>query len=255
MALFIDGMLNSLLELQSYENRILDVASTENIDVTGKARIAKERLASELRLFLRRNSPSDSFWALTARVNVDDVVVSDPMKRWHAYETLSLIYQDAYNNQLNDRYLGKWKEYAQLAKGALLTLFEVGIGIVRNPAPKASGPALIVGGGTGGGTGYYLSVAWVNGTGEEGQPSDVQQAFSDGTTAMQVTVANPPKNVTGWNLYAGASPDTLALQNAVPMGLSEIWSEPTTGLSSGRRPSYGQEPDCWIIDRRAIARG
>src|SRR5581483_10270804 len=146
MALFIDGMLNSLLELQSYENRILDVASTENIDVTGKARIAKERLASELRLFLRRNSPSDSFWALTARVNVDDVVVSDPMKRWHAYETLSLIYQDAYNNQLNDRYLGKWKEYAQFAKGALLTLFEVGVGIVRNPAPKASGPALIVGG-------------------------------------------------------------------------------------------------------------
>jgi len=255
MALFIDGIPSTLVELRSYENGVLAVASTEDIDVTGKARIAKERLASELLLFLRRNSSKDLLWALTARVTVDDVVVTDPLKRWHAYETLSLIYQDAYNNQLNDRYLGKWTEYDQLSTAAALTLFQVGIGVVRNPVPKANGPALIIGGGVGVGTSYYLSVAWVNSTGEEGQSSDIQQASNEGTTAMQVTVADAPKNITGWNLYAGVSPDALALQNATPMAITEPWTASATGLASGRRPSNGQLPDYWIIDHRAIARG
>ena len=43
-------------DLQQYENSILNVASTENIDLAAKLMLAQQDLANELVLFLLRRS-------------------------------------------------------------------------------------------------------------------------------------------------------------------------------------------------------
>ncbi len=47
-------------------------------------------------------------------IGVSDVVVTRQMKRWHALHTLEIVYRDAFNNQLNDRYQAKFVEYQEL---------------------------------------------------------------------------------------------------------------------------------------------
>ena len=39
------------------------------------------------------------------------VVVTPPLKLWHTFRTLEMVYGDAYNSQLNDRYAGKRDEF------------------------------------------------------------------------------------------------------------------------------------------------
>ena len=62
------------------------------------------------------------------------------MKRWHALHTLAIFYRDAYNNQLNDRYLAKWNEYLLLARGAQDVTTQYGIGLVTE-SDSAGGDA------------------------------------------------------------------------------------------------------------------
>ena len=119
MALFTDGPINGTMDLENYENSILSVANAERIDLAGKSTLAQNEIATELLLFLLRRCRQPDFqWSVTTRqsMGVGDIFVTDPLRRWHAHKTLALVYRDAYNNQLNDRYKGKWKEYEQLAK-------------------------------------------------------------------------------------------------------------------------------------------
>src|SRR5258708_19776312 len=104
------------------------------------------------------------------KLGVSDVVVSPQMKRWHALHALAVVYRDAYNNQLNDRYKNKWEEYRQLARGARERTLEFGIGLVAEPVPRAGTPVLGATAGTLAGTIYYAQVSWVSAAGQEGGP-------------------------------------------------------------------------------------
>ena len=46
MALFTDGPINEAIDLQNYENAILSVANTEQIDLGGKSALAQGEIAS-----------------------------------------------------------------------------------------------------------------------------------------------------------------------------------------------------------------
>src|SRR6266851_5741501 len=136
MALFTDGPLISTEELQKCENGILNLASTENIDLAGKIALAQSEIANQLVLFLLRKLPLQDYatlpWARRTR-DVGDVVVTEPLRQWHAHKTLAMVYRDAYNNQLNDRYQGKWTEYEALQKFAADNLLLAGVGLVSDP--------------------------------------------------------------------------------------------------------------------------
>ena len=54
MALFNDGPISTAADLQQYENSILTVASTENIDLAAKLLLAQQDLANEVVLLLLR---------------------------------------------------------------------------------------------------------------------------------------------------------------------------------------------------------
>lgn len=257
MALFTDGPINGTLDLQNYENAILEVAAAEHIDLAGKSALAQSEIATELMLFLlRRFRLPDFQWTITVRraIGVGDVVVTEPLRQWHAHKTLAMVYRDAYNNQLNDRYQGKWNEYEKLAKTSEQNYFQIGVGLAAGPISKASVPVLTTVLGTATAATYYVRVAWVNQAGQEGSPSDAAQFTTTEGQQLVVTAVNPPANATGWNAYAGAAPDATALQNSSPIAIGSTLTL-TTGLKQGARPSQGQQPTWFLVDQRLIERG
>src|SRR5262249_50770381 len=128
MALFTDGPASSMEDLTGQDSQLLDVASTEGIDVTRKLELAQEEVTLELGALLA--------------TNIGDVVVTPALKLWHTFRTLELVYADAYQNQLNDRYAGKRDEFAKRVKWAYDMLIRTGIGIVTQPVPRAETPTL-----------------------------------------------------------------------------------------------------------------
>ena len=176
------------------------------------------------------------------------------MRQWHVHKALSLVYRDAYNNQLNDRYQGKWQEYDQLARTSKATCFQIGVGIVADPVPKAPSPTLAgVTGSASGGT-FYVAVTWLNAAGQEGAPSDLVQLVTSNGQRLAVAVSSPPQNVTGWNVYVGLSPATLNLQNQGPLTPSSSWAM-NSGPNPGAPLPAGQPPDWFVVDHRVIERG
>ncbi len=257
MALFTDGPINGTLELQIYENGILQLANTEQIDLDGKSVLAQGEIASELMLFfVRRFRHQDYPWSVTVgkAIDVGDVVVTPPLRRWHAHKTLALVYRDAYNNQLNDRYQGKWAEYEQLAKASAASYLQMGVGLVTGPIPKAAMPALTAVPGGGPAATYYVGVAWVNSAGQPGALSDIVQLTTLTGQQLQVVPASAPPSAAGWNVYVGESPQSMALQNSSPISTGGNWILTTT-LQTGPPPDEGQAPVWFLRDERLMERG
>jgi len=255
MALFTDGPVNRMIDLQKYENAILDVTATESIDLDGKIALAQSELATELTLFLLRRFPQRDFLTTIRRtIGVSDVAVTGQLRRWHAHKALALVYRDAYNNQLNDRYRGKWTQYEELAKRSLQDYLQIGVGVVANPIPKAALPALNTLPGAASSGNFYVAVSWLNQQGQEGSPSDVAQISTLDGQQLVVTSQNPPASATAWNAYVGNGPDTLHLQNGNPILVGANWAL-AGGLTQGAQPGDGQQPTWFLADQRLIERG
>ena len=255
MALFTDGVLSTIVELTHYENGILNIASTENIDIAAKSTLAQNEIATELLLFLGRNSASDPRILFRQRLDLANVAVTEPLKRWHAYKTLALVYQDAYNNQLNDRYQGKWDQYNALSKESEQKLLALGVGIIQQPIPKGSAPVLTMVPMEVTGVSYYARLAWVSSSGQEGSVSEAVLVQSGDGSGVLLGSPNPPAGILLWNVYAGAAPDGVTLQTASPLAVTGTWTLPSTGMRMGRAPSFGQFPEWWIVERHVLPRG
>lgn len=245
MALFSDGAISTVGELMAYESALLEVARVEAIDLTAKLRLAGEELAIELAAFLARDESGFS---------LGQVVVTDALHKWHTFRTLSLVYRDAYNRQLNDRYEGKWKEYDLLAAWAQHALFETGVGVTTNPLPRAGVPAISSAAAAAAAATYYLSVTWRAGL-VEGAGSEVTAFPAAEGTVPVVAVSGAPASATGWNVYAGYSDSTLTRQNQAPLGLAETWTAPAAGLREGVPLGNGQAPELFLRPRHVFLRG
>lgn len=262
MALFTDAPISTLDQLAAQDSAALDVASTEGIDATAKISLAQDELGIEITAASSRSpfSPATgSVWwpgtVLTTTLQLSSIVVTPPLRLWHAFRTLELIYRDAYNNQLNDRYLGKWRSYTDLAKWASAMLMQTGVGIVSDPVAVAESPQVDVIGGTFQANTYFAQAAWVNSRGEEGMASAVTSATALDQTSVQVTANNPPANATAWNIYAGTSIDSITLQNGAPITAGQPWLLPVSGLVPGRVPGTGQAPNYYRVLPRYLQRG
>lgn len=254
--LLSDGNPNTSTDLQVYEMAILDVAHTEGIDLDVKLTLATEEISEDVLDILLDHAWTLYPEATTRRAkDVTDVVVTAPMKRWHALHTLAVVYRDAFNNQLNDRYLAKWQEYGRLAKDARERTLKLGIGQSLNPVPQAEAPVLGFVSGAGAGGTFYVQVAWVSATGQEGTPCEVTATGLDQGTNLTVQAVNPPATATGYNVYAGSSETGLALQNSVPVAVGQIFEMADSGLVAGRAPGAGQTPDVYIVGGPLVRRG
>lgn len=255
MALFTDGPAIAPSDLQSVESAIFSVANIEGIDIGGKISLAQNDIANQLTLFLLKRLPLRDPQGVPRRnLGVSDVVVTRPLREWHVHKALALIYRDAYNNQLNDRYRGKWAEYEQLARETGQNYLRIGVGLVADPITKADGPVLSAIAGNGAGATFFVQVAWVNKSGEESAASDMSQFTTSDGQQLVVSSGNAPANAMGWNIYAGASPQSVGLQNSTPIAVNDSWTLPT-GVQPGAPPPGGQQPTWYVMDQHVIERG
>jgi hypothetical protein len=249
MALFTDGPIARLEDLRGYETAVLDLASGEGVDVGAKLRMAQREIATELTPFLMKNG-------LDTR-DLSHVVVTDPIVEAHALRTLALIYRDLYQSRLNDRYEGKWREYARQSESAMHHLFEAGVGISTAPISKATPPVLgsMMAGLLPART-YYARVGWTSGsrlmTGSLSEAASIP--LSPGA---KVTVSAPslPTGVTGWLLYLGVTADETFLQTDSPLTPGSIWTEPDGGYRMDIASWPVQSPDYYVENTRTILRG
>ncbi len=265
--LLTDGNPNATEELRVYESAILAVANTEMIDLGAKLALGTEEIAQEVLDFLLDHTGADPQAAWRLRIGADlsaawrrktgvsDVVVTRQMKRWHAAHTLEIVYRDAFNNQLNDRYQAKFREYRELARAAREQSFHFGIGLSLNPIPQAPAPLFSAVAGPIPATTFYAQASWVGTSGQEGTPSDLITYDLPAGGVPVVQMADPPAVASGFNVYLGLTPDGLALQNPSPIPVGQTFTVPGTGLIQGRQPGSGQAPDIYVSGAWMLRRG
>jgi len=255
--LLTDGSPNTDEDLRAYESAILEVSHEEMIDLVAKLRLALEEI-SEIVLNILLDQTTVASAGMTTRrlLGVSDVVVTRQLKRWHALYTMAIFYRDAYNDQLNDRYLAKWNEYLLLARGAREMTMQYGIGLVSIPIPQAGAPVLNVVAGSLPATVYYVRISWISATGAEGAPS--KAAAYEAPLSSLVTVTNGlnvPAVATAFNVYMGLTEYTTTLQNSTPIAIGTTFTEASSGLVAGLPAGMGQAPDTYITGGSVLRRG
>jgi hypothetical protein len=250
MALFTDATVTSIEDLRGHDTQLLSVANVEDIDVTRKLELAREELSVEIWGMLDQLTTAGQ---LTTPPSIRQVVATAPLKLWYVYRTLEMVYADAYNSQLNDRYAGKREEYRDMAKWARNQVVQSGLGVVEDPVEQAAAPDVQASGGDLPDGTYYVAVAWTNAAGEEGASSVPAVIKVSGTSFAVRTAA--PSNVKGWNIYSGAGPTTMTRQNGAVLAPVASWVQPDTPSTSGRPAGSGQAPSYLVRVPRTIQRG
>lgn len=244
MALFTDGGIATLEDLTAQDSGLLAVVGPEGIDTTKKLNLAQEEVGVELATVV----PG-------AGVALGSVVVTAPLRMWLVFRTLEAIYRDAYHSHLNDRYRAKWQEFRELAKWAGEKLLETGVGIAADPMPRPEAPGMeATAGALEEGT-YCASITWVNGAGEEGAASAWNSIAAPAGSGLSVTAGPAPARARGWNVYAGASAESMWLQNDEPIPPGTAWSSAGPLRGSGRAPGAGQGPSYTRALPRMLQRG
>jgi hypothetical protein len=254
MALFTDGI-STIQDLMAQDSSVLATAETENIDLSQKLTLAQQETGIEIITLLRRGNSYDwQFW-LQPDLQLTNIVVTPPLHLWHVFQTLMLVYQDAYFNQLNDRYKGKRDQFQQLAKWAMDKVIQTGVGIAADPIPRAAPPQLTCIPGGLPDTTYCASVSWLNAENGEGQASNPSTLTVPAGNALVAQPVNQPANATAWNVYTGLSPTVMALQNTSPLPLNQVWVQAGPVSTLGQGPGSGQAPDYLRALPRVIQRG
>jgi hypothetical protein len=192
-------------------------------------------------------------WAPTLRI--EQIIVNDPLRRWERMSALAHVYRDAYFSQLVDRYQAKWDEYTALTRNAREIFIATGLELTGDPIRKAEPPLLSTAAGAGTGGMFYASVAWVNAAGQEGQASDASSITVGAGRYMTVTAASTLADAAGFNVYAGSRPDSLTLQNAVPLTPGSSYTYVPGMVAGGRGPGSGQGSQFRRRLTRTILRG
>lgn len=244
MALFLDGPISSIEDLRGQDTQLLEVARIEDIDVTRKLAEAQEEIAIDLAVMLE---------GACRPARIANVVVTAPLRLWHQFRTLDMVYSDAFNSQLNDRYSGKRDAYHEATAQSRERMIQSGVGMVADPIAQAASPTLqTVVGGLADGT-YYVAVAWTNGGGETGA-SSVPTTIAVSGRSFDVLHGEAPANAKGWHVYVGSGPGTMLRQNTGVISLGTVWRQPDA-VAPGGRAGRGQVPGFVVAVPRVIWRG
>ena len=265
MALFTDEFVTQVSDLLAYESNLGEVSAAEGIDLDVKIHLAHTEVGAKLDAASRR--PGDVFLpdgsgahlgeggGTQGRFALHEVVVTPPLKLTHTFQTLAIVYRDAYNRKLNDKYLPKWREYKELARWAWDLLAQTGIGISAAPVPRPKAPELDWVSSTVVLAPLFVSMTWVGPQDAEGAGSAEQAIAIPADNALRVTPAAVPESVTGWNVYVGESSGALTRQNTELIPVGTTWTLPASGLVTGEELGEGQVPDLFKTVPRFSQRG
>lgn len=254
MALFADGAISGLDDLVAQDSQLLDIASTEGINVSQKLALAQGEIELELASMLESLKLVAWPFAVILEPTFGNIVVTPALQLWHAYRTLEMVYADAYSDQLNDRYAAKRDQFHQFAGWAREKLIQIGLGICTNPVSQATTPILTATPGHLPDGNYYVTMAWVNQAGEEGA-SAIPDSITSSASTFEVQPVAPPGNATGWNVYVGPSLETMVIQNDEPIEIEQVWQQLAQMRTTGRAPGTGQAPNYLKSIPRVLQRG
>jgi hypothetical protein len=259
MALFTDLDIVTLDDLLRFETTLVQIASSHGINVQTKIRLSVEAIGDRILLWLLKVRGSDPQSINRRSLGLSTVVVTPTLHRWLCYDCLARFFAEAYNVQLNTRFQGKWNEYLKQANDAADMVFTSGLGIVRNALPKPAMPLVSVQDGLFLAQALFVQTAWVDESGNEGTLSPVNALILPDSSTISVSMEEGaiavPSNAAGWNVYAGATDQSLTLQNDSPLVIGSTWEIPPSGLIDGRAPINGQPPDIHVDLSRQIQRG
>jgi hypothetical protein len=259
MALFTDAGVVTFDDLLQYEGTLVQVASDHGINVETKIGLATIGISDRLLLWLLNIGASDPQFLTRRGIGLSTVVVTDPLRRWIVFESLSRVFAEAYNLQLNTRFQGKWTEYQQEAKSAADFAFQSGIGIVFNPLPEPALPLVSLQTGTSSAAALYVQTTWVDSKGAESAPSPVNGLVIPAGSSISVAMAegsvDAPPAAVGWNVYIGVDQGGATRQTATPQQIGSTWQLPASGVTSGSLAGQGQMPNFFIRTSKQILRG
>ncbi len=259
MALFTDVQLITPQDLLPYESSLLQIASTQSINLDQKIALAKHAVGEKLMLFLQDAGVSDPQWLSRLVIGLSTVVVTPPLKRWLCYESLARVFAEAYDLQLNTRFKAKFTEYQLEVRHASDQALHAGLGIVYKPLPKPKMPQVAVQAGIAPAEPLYVQVSWLDSQGNESALSPVNGVVANSQSSISVQTAEgalqSPPAALGWNVYVGSNEDVITLQNENPLSIGSTWSLPASGIANGRSGGDGQVPDFIVPISRQIRRG
>jgi hypothetical protein len=236
--LFTDGPLSTVEHLAEYEVEVRQVGASEGINLDAKLLLAQTEMGMELQ-------------ASYPDLALEQVVVTTPLRHWHIFHTLAIVYRDAFNRRRNDKYQPKWTEYQELAKTAAGQYRSIGIGIVRNPLPAPAAPSLAgIAGGALPATIYVVHAAWVNAAGQESGPSQATSISLPGGQLLVITPPAAPSQAVGWFPYVGEQ-----RQASGALAVAEPWTMPAGGPVAGPALPEGQAPDFFRPQPHTLHRG
>lgn len=258
MALFTDAGVVTINDLLKYEGTLVQVASDHDINVDTKIGLAASAIGDRLMLWLLNIGASDPQFVSRRLIGLSTVVVTDPLRRWLAFESLSRVFAEAFNLQLNTRFQGKWQEYRTEAEAAADYAFQSGIGIVFNPLNEPAMPLVSVQMGPAAASALFVQTTWVDAKGCEGAPSPVNGLILPDQSSITVAMAegaNAPLAAVGWNVYIGLGQTTPTRQTSTPQQIGSTWQLPSTGVVIGSSVGQGQMPNFYIRTSKQILRG
>ena len=252
MALFQDGPISSLEDLRVYETSLLETANIEGVSLSNKLELAQQEVGNEiLRFLIQQLEPTES----VTPTKLNQVVATDPLRRWHALRTLSVFFRDVHHNQLNDRYRAKWDAYESEAKGAARLLWEVGVGLVRSPLKRPAPPSLELLPSDEEYPQSLFKTTWVTGPFEESAASEAVLFAPAFAERPQLAAIDPPARATGWHVDAGPAESLLTRQTTTAVSLTAPWVMPSSNFVAGAAAPFGQQPDYYIRLQRLLFRG
>ncbi len=251
--LFTDALISTTSDLVAYESDIEEIAGISGLDLETKLQRAQTEIGVDM--MNAASAPNQG----QAQFRLNQVVVTDGLKLWHTFLTLSLAYRDAYARKLHDKYLMKWNEYRALAKWARGLYFNIGAAVVRNPIPAPDAPELSLaeGGALPAETTYFVRVTWADANGVESAPSLAVSFTVPATQRLVVSVdaAGAPATAAGWVPYVGETSGEEQRQSAQPLAFDGDWTMPAGGPSPGAAPPSGQAADFFHLIAQNLQRG
>ncbi len=136
MALFTDPAVVTLDDLLEFEASLAGVASSYGIDVDNKISLATSAISDKLMLWLLNSGAADPQWLNRRMLGLSTVVVTPSLQRWICFESLSRVFAEAYNVQLNTRFQGKLDGVSAGIKERLRPLLSVGRSDRLQPAAE-----------------------------------------------------------------------------------------------------------------------
>lgn len=259
MALFTDTAVITMTDLLSFEGSLAQVVSSHNINVDTKIGLAMGTISDKLMLWLLNAGALDPQWLNRRRLGLSTVVVTPALQRWICLESLSRIFAEAYNSQLNTRYQEKWTEYQQEAATAANLVWITGVGIVADPLPRPAMPLISVQSGNLPAQGIFVQTCWVDSAGIESSLSlenaVVLTASSGIAVAMAEGALGAPTSAVGWNVYGGGQSNAVTKQNLQALAIGSTWQLPASGLQIGLTASGGQAATWYVSLANRISRG